>query len=229
MNKLLKMAGIGAVVVALALASASLVGAQGPQTDTPNNAWQRMHQAVAEALGITAEKYDEALNTARQRLADEGVEMGRWGSMMDEVAGRRGASGFGGNSLIDVAAQQLSLTRAELVAELGADKTVAQLAQARGIELQSIVDAYLELRSTALDTAVAQGRITQEDADERIAHMEEEALSHLQSTYPWECDDSECTDRMPLGGSRQGNVGADSGDGSTGAGLGSGMRGRGRR
>jgi hypothetical protein len=233
MNKFWKIAGIGALVIALAAASMAVVGAQGPQEGRTGTMWQRMNEAIAEVLGITVERYEEALDTARQRLADEGVELGGRGLMPGMFDGRRNGYGVGGNSLVGVAAERLGLTGEQLLDELESGKTISEVAQATGVELQTIVDAYLAPRIAALDSAVEQGRITREQADERIAHMEEEAREHLETTYPWQCDSSECAEQMEGGGFGLGGCMGDelqsSGRNETRAGRGSGMMGRGSR
>jgi len=223
MKTFAKITGIAVVVVALAVASVAVVSAQGPQGNQPASTgtmWQRMREAMAEALG-----------TARQRLQQDGVD--GWGRMPHRFGGNRGAMGFGSNSLVGVAADKLGLTSEQLQDELESGKTIAQIAQTKGVELQTIVDAFLAPRAAVLDTAVEQSRITREQADERIDHMEEEAREHLEEAYPWQCDSSDCAELMEGGafglGGCMGDETQGSGRGVTRSGRGLGMMGRGNR
>lgn len=72
-------------------------------------------------------------------------------------------------SLIAVAAEQLGMEPTELVTELQAGRTVAELAEERGVALQTIVDAFVAPRAERLAGLVAEGRLTQEQADEMRA------------------------------------------------------------
>lgn len=86
-------------------------------------------------------------------------------------------------SLVAVAAEQLGLSRTELVSELQADKTIAQVAEEHGVALDTIVAAFLAPRSERLAALVEAEHLTQEQADQMLATMEAEALEHL--TQPW--------------------------------------------
>ncbi len=244
MSRLWKIAGIAVLVALLAVSTVALVSAQGPQAGQGNqglNLWERMHEALAKALGITVEQYDSAVGTARDEVLKQAVEEGlltqeqadrmlerelggfMFGGMMR--GGRPGVRGHGmggpGSSLISVAAEQLGMTVEELVTELKADKTIADVAQAKGVELKTIVDAFIAPRAEWLAELVADGRITQAEADEKLAEMRTEAEEHLQQAYPFSCD-GECGEHMSEGFGGRGRRGGTSG---TGTSNGSGMMG----
>jgi hypothetical protein len=80
-------------------------------------------------------------------------------------------------SLIAVAAEKLGMTVDALVAELRAGKTIEELAQAKGVDVQTIVDAVLALRAERLKELVAAGTITQAQADAMLAEMK----THLET------------------------------------------------
>lgn len=73
--------------------------------------------------------------------------------------------GTRGPRLIDVAADQLGMTREELLLELSAGKSIAEVAQAKGVTPGTIIDAFLAPRLTKLDAAVQAGKLTQAEAD----------------------------------------------------------------
>jgi hypothetical protein len=95
--------------------------------------------------------------------------MGRWGDST--------------NSLVAVAADVLGMERADLIAELQTGKTIAQVAQERGVDPQAIVDAFIAIRAESLAEAVAAGCITQEQADLMLAHLAEEVAERLNEPF----------------------------------------------
>jgi hypothetical protein len=85
------------------------------------------------------------------------------------VAGPGGM--MNGRTLPDIAAEQLGLTVEQVVAELSAGISIAQLAENHGQDGQAIVDAFLAERQAALDAAVEAGTLSQVQADQMAAHM----------------------------------------------------------
>jgi hypothetical protein len=59
--------------------------------------------------------------------------------------------------------------------------TVAELAESQGMTLEDVVDALIAPMIERFQQAVENGHITQEQADERIAQMEEGLLQGLES------------------------------------------------
>jgi hypothetical protein len=86
------------------------------------------------------------------------------------------------NSLVAVAANVLGMKQADLVAELS-DKTIAQVAQEKGVAIDKIVNAFLAPRITALQTAVADGRLTQAQADQMLATMKAHVTEQLSEAW----------------------------------------------
>ncbi len=62
-------------------------------------------------------------------------------------------------------AELLGTTVEELREELQEGKTIPGLAERQGVPLQEITEALLQARQQALADAVAEGRLTQEQAD----------------------------------------------------------------
>lgn len=77
--------------------------------------------------------------------------------------GRGMGGGMGGpqNSLVAIAAQVLGLDQTDLVATLNSGKTIADVAEEKGVAQDKIVDAFVAARKAAMDQAVASGRMTQ--------------------------------------------------------------------
>jgi uncharacterized protein YidB (DUF937 family) len=108
---------------------------------------------------------------------------GRRGGMMDLDGGLRG---FGGthSTLLTIAAEQLGTTVEDLVTQLGDGNTIAELAEAQGVDTQEIADAYLENLSERLDEAVANERITQERADWMLEQAAERVQERMEAAWP---------------------------------------------
>lgn len=76
------------------------------------------------------------------------------------------------------------MTPAELFEELRAGKTIAQVAAERGVDLQAVIDAIVAKQTERLDAAVAEGRLTQEQADERKAGLVDRVTEMVQTVPP---------------------------------------------
>jgi hypothetical protein len=220
MSRFWRVAGVTALVAVMALATVAIVSAEEPQgrkLGQVGDLWERMHEAIANALGITAEQYDSAIETARsqvlQRAVDEGLLTEEQAEQMREDVGplARGGRLFGrgmkrlglrgpGSSLVNAAAEVLGMTVQDLVDELEQGKSIADVA-GHDVTLGAIAEAWLADREEFLAQAVEAERITQDQADEMLAQIKEEVLEHLQDTWPWEHDQGKCEDDMEgLGG-----------------------------
>ncbi len=91
--------------------------------------------------------------------------------------------GMNGGTLVDVTAQVTGLSTTDVVAELQAGQTFAQVAQAHGKTADDLVTAFLAGREAALDQAVADGRMTQATADTMLATMRANVEQHVNSTW----------------------------------------------
>ena len=94
------------------------------------------------------------------------------------------SSNWGGpqNSLVAVAANVLGMNQTDLVAELN-DKTIAQVAQEKGVATDTIVDAFLAPRVAAIQSAVEEGRLTQAQADQMLATMKAHVTERLSAAW----------------------------------------------
>jgi polyhydroxyalkanoate synthesis regulator phasin len=213
MSRFVRVAGIAVLVITVVLAA---VGAVTAQTATPtpdkgsriSDLWERMHQAIAKALGITVEQYDTAVSTAQSDVLKQAVEEGlltqeqadkmaeRWAEgpgtmdwgMPGVRVGRGGLRGpaamgvKGGSPLLTIVAEKLGISVAELTTELGSGKSIAEVATAKGVDLAVIVDAVVAEQAEQLNNLVADGRITQEKADSKLADLKLKVQKQLEST-----------------------------------------------
>ena len=88
-----------------------------------------------------------------------------------------------GGAPIGLAAETLGMTAEDLMAEIQAGKSIAEVAEKQGVDVQKIVDAYMEQLEERLAQAVENGRITQEQADSMLEKAEERALEMLNNTW----------------------------------------------
>lgn len=72
-----------------------------------------------------------------------------------------------------VVAEALGLTEDEVRTALQDGQTIAQLAEAQGMDVQAVVGAMLAELEARLAERVAAGDLTQEEADEKLAGAEE--------------------------------------------------------
>jgi AcrR family transcriptional regulator len=135
---------------------------------------ERIQQAVDDGR-ITQEQADERIEQMEANVL-EGLQAGSWFSM-----GGRGRRGGPGGVRPALLAETLGMTTEELREALVDGQTIAELAEAQGVPLEDIVDASLAPVVERLQQAVDDGRITQEQADERLEQMEAKLLEALES------------------------------------------------
>jgi len=91
--------------------------------------------------------------------------------------------GPNGETLVDIAAEVTGLKVEDVVKELQAGKTFAQVAQTQGKTATDLVNAFMADRKAALDKAVADGRITQDAANTLLATMKTNVEQHVNSIW----------------------------------------------
>jgi hypothetical protein len=209
--KILGIVALVAIVGVVTIGAVALAQDSDNGTNAPFDFGQRLREAIANALGISVDEYDSAVDTAQtqvledavsegvltqdqadriQERADQGFGLGMHGGFFGfggEKFGRGfdrgGFLGGGENSLVSVAADKLGMTVSELTTELRGGKSIADLAGEKGVDTQTIVDAYLDQLKTKLDQAVADGRITQTQADTMLQREQDRVPDMLDNTF----------------------------------------------
>lgn len=164
-------------------------------------------QPLVDAGTITAEQMTAVIETldaahseggrmGRGMHGEMGREMGR--GMGDEMHGGRGGEmrdgkggGRGPGAGIDAAAEALGIDLGELMTQLRDGATIAEIAEAAGIDLQGVTDAMLAEAKTHLDERVASGDLTQEQADARLAELSEKIDDIVENGRPGRPGDGE--------------------------------------
>jgi polyhydroxyalkanoate synthesis regulator phasin len=153
----------------LAVAAPALAGSDGTG-GTATSAVDRIKDALSGLVddgSITQEQADEVATT----LSDSDV----W---------RGGHPGWGGG--LDAAAEALGMTEDELHSALEADgATLATVAEDRGVAVQTLIDALVTATRERAAQAVTDGKITQEQADEWLADVQERVTERVNGTFEW--------------------------------------------
>jgi uncharacterized membrane protein len=117
---------------------------------------------VASLAGATFVFADEPTPTPEAPFGSRGRGFGLWGSSW---------------TVFDTAAEALGLTPEEFFTELHAGKTLAEIAEAQGVELEAVQEAMNIARAEAMKEAIEQaledGYITQEQADWLVEGLEQ--------------------------------------------------------
>jgi hypothetical protein len=113
---------------------------------------------------------------AQGHMSGAGPGVGRHGGMGGQMGGPQ-------QSLVAIAAQQLGMNQADLVAQLQGGKTIAQVAGEKNVPLDTIVNAFVATRQARMAQAVANGRMTQAEADAMLATLRANVIARLNE--PW--------------------------------------------
>jgi predicted DNA-binding protein (UPF0251 family) len=153
---------------------------------------------AAKQLGVDPTALSDALKDALKNRIDEAVEAGKLTEEQGDALkkridssevpflfggfGRRGFGGHMGGGLmffgrmhrLDAAASYLGLTDEELQAQLQDGKSLAEVAKAQGKSVDGLVQALVADAKKRLADAVADGKLTQAQADEIETRLEEQ-------------------------------------------------------
>jgi hypothetical protein len=97
---------------------------------------------------------------------------------------RPGRAGFILGASLDPAAEALGITEDELHDALRDGQTIAEVASAQGVDVQSVIDAMVAEATTRIDDAMADGDLTEEEATERKADLEERVTDLVNGELP---------------------------------------------
>lgn len=97
--------------------------------------------------------------------------------------GPRGGGMRGGAMHSAVIAKALNMTEADLKTEVESGKSIAEIASAKGVSLDTIINAIIADETTQLKQAVTDGRFTQAQADTRLANLKLTLPTQLQTKW----------------------------------------------
>jgi uncharacterized protein (DUF433 family) len=137
---------------------------------------------IAESAGSDAQAILDAFRVQQEARLEQMLE--QIGERLDEPWTPPSGGGPRQGHLAEVVAEATGLTTEEVIAALQDGQSVTDIAEAAGVELQTIADALIEQQAARLEEAVEAGRLTQEQADEMLAEMSEHILEQLEQGHP---------------------------------------------
>jgi len=152
---------------------ADIAAAQGVSVDVviqaiTTDAETRIAEKVA-AGELTQEEADERLAGLDERIAEKV-------NATPGEGGRRGQRGFRNSEAV---AESLGVTTDQLREARQAGQSLADVAAAQGVSVDTVVAAVVDSVEAHLAEEVAEGDLTQEEADERLATAEERAAEKV--------------------------------------------------
>ncbi len=87
--------------------------------------------------------------------------------------GERRQRGRRGGCNLEAAATAIGIDEADLRAELDNGSTIADVAEANGVDVDDVIDAMVDAKAERLADKVEDGRLTQAEADEKLADAED--------------------------------------------------------
>jgi predicted DNA-binding protein YlxM (UPF0122 family) len=85
-----------------------------------------------------------------------------------------------GNKDMDSIASLLGIDQQELLAQLKAGKSIAEIAEAQGKTEQEVIDAIVQIRQQSIDQFVQSGKLTQEKADQIKAELPDQVKQFVE-------------------------------------------------
>ena len=201
-RKLKFAAGATAIAtIVVGLGAAGAVAAS--KVFSPSGERKAVIDDAAGQLGVEPAALSKALNQALKNRLDAAVEAGRLSkgqanALKERIDSGEGVPLFGGTGgdpnrdhfghfgqigNLEVAAAYLGLTEAELREQL-ADKTLAEIAKAEGKSVNGLVQTLVVTAQKAIDEAVADGKLTQEQADDVQAKLKDHIEDLVNGEFP---------------------------------------------
>jgi polyhydroxyalkanoate synthesis regulator phasin len=162
----------GGIVAGAALSSPNVAVAQTDETpsvveEAPATSDEILSGLVSDGV-ITQEQADA--------VADALAERGGF---------RHGHRGHGrGGGHLETAAEIIGIATDTLMTALRDGETIAAVAEANGVDVESVIDALVAEHQEKLDEAVADGRLSQDEADERAADVNQRVTDMVNGELP---------------------------------------------
>jgi len=176
-------AGLGVVVLLVSGLVAGVALAQGGGDGGVQAERQSFASRVASHLGVTEQQLVDAAKTARLEMLEEAVAVGKISpedaeQIRKRIEESRGL-GFGLRGwrvralggIVSSVAETLDMTPSEIFQDLRQGQSLAEIGQAKGVSTDTLKSAILTAAGEKLDQAVANGKLTQEQADKITARL----------------------------------------------------------
>lgn len=143
---------------------------------------------VAEAQGVDVQAVVDALVAdATERLDEIEAELP---DRMTDLVNREGLGDGprGGHRMgegLDAAAEALGLEADALRDQLAGGSTIAEVAEAQGVDVQVVIDALVAEANTHIDEAVADGRLDADEAEEMKSDLVDRITERVNEGGPF--------------------------------------------
>ncbi len=99
--------------------------------------------------------------------------------------GQNGGKRHRGGQMLATVAEVIGITADELKTELSAsdEVSIADVAANHGVDVDTVIEALVTARSEHLAQKVADGELTQDEADERLAELETKITEKVNSPF----------------------------------------------
>ena len=117
---------------------------------------------------------------------------------VDSETGDRGPRGERGERRVaraEATADLLGIDAEELQAAYQDGQTLAQIAEANGVDVQTIIDAQVATKTERINAAVDAGRLTAAEADEKLVGLEARVTTRVNEGGPVRGEGGERPDR----------------------------------
>lgn len=171
------------VVAAAMAASLTVGGAAGLALYTPTLSGAETDEGAPAESSSTADSTETKESERAERIAgllaplveDGTITQAQADAVAERLAEalptRRGHHRGFGLDLVEAVREALGLEPGEIRERLAAGESLAEIAEAEGIDRQAVIDAVVAAHQARLDEAVADGHLTQEQADELAARF----------------------------------------------------------
>ncbi|MCP4435188.1 MAG: hypothetical protein GY812_06765 [Actinomycetia bacterium] len=205
-HKKLAIAGITAGLVGGGAAGAVLTSAGVSGAEPASVTQDEGEQAPEE--GARPDKGDFLAEALAPLVADGTINQSQADAVIEALKEARpeGRKGHGHKGIKggEAAAEALGITTQELRQALRDGATIAEVAALQGVDVQTVVDAMVAEAQERLAAAVADGKLTQEEADEKAAELTERITDVVNNGRP----EGERGPRGPRGPGGQGGPGS---------------------
>jgi len=192
---------LAVVIVTVAIAGVSFASSSQSNETAVSDLCQSFISKLAANLGVDQDKVTAALEATKKQMLDEAVQQGKitqeqadkisssvkgglcggFGYLNGKFRGQGNFKGEGfkghgygikGRNLDDIA-NVLGMTTDELNAEIQSGKNIGQIVTECGMTVEEFHEKMLELKKAEISQAVADGKMTQEQADKILQKLEQ--------------------------------------------------------
>ena len=180
-------AALGVVVLLVSSLVAGVALAQGGGEGDAQGQRESFAARVAAHLGVTEQQLVDAFKAARLEMLDEAVAAGKISpekadqirERIEESKGLGLRPGIGMRhwrmralgGIVKSVADTLDMTPREIVQDLRQGQSLAEIAQAKGVSIDTLKSVILDAADEKLDQAVADGKLTQDQADKIMTRL----------------------------------------------------------